>query len=236
MSEFAFCINSDYFARRRKKHRVSIRQTMFYCFTQYEPPPSPPPTPPPPPPTPRPPTLQPPPPPPRPPTQRPPPPPPRPPTPPTIPGDIMILRWWNGDISGQRCVKNITDCLAGIAGGVAGGVGGQTAGAMIGSLAGPVGAFIGAAVGGVVGLAAASIGAKYLSASITQRVFSLPPSEALENAYRCLGVDRSMSNEVINSRYRQLTLKHHPDRGGGRNEWDKLQYSLAIIREARGEA
>lgn len=43
-----------------------------------------------------------------------------------------ILRWWNGEISGARCAKNIVDSMVAIGGGVAGGMGGAAIGGMVG--------------------------------------------------------------------------------------------------------
>lgn len=42
-----------------------------------------------------------------------------------------IRRWWKGEISGKRCLKNIIDTGFTITGGLAGGVAGCTAGAAV---------------------------------------------------------------------------------------------------------
>ena len=148
-----------------------------------------------------------------------------------------IRRWWKGEIEGTRCVKNIIDCGVSVAAGLAGDVGGEIAGAMMGfALAGPIGAGAGALMGGVAGGVASSVAARTLSDRLTQWFFGLPKSESLENAYRFFGLQASASNSDINSAYRQLALQYHPDKPtGDRDKWTKLQYHLAIIREARGE-
>jgi len=148
-----------------------------------------------------------------------------------------IRRWWKGEIKGKRCVKNIVDCGVSVAAGLAGGVGGEVVGAMAGFfIAGPVGAAAGTLIGGVGGGVAASMGARTLSDRLTQWIFGLPKSESLENAYRFFGLKASASNSDINSAYRRLALQYHPDKPtGDRDMWTKLQYHLAIIREARGE-
>ena len=147
-----------------------------------------------------------------------------------------IRRWWRGEISGKRCAKNIVDCGASVAAGLAGGVGGKVAGAMVGgAVFGPVGVAAGALIGAVYGCVAASICAQALSDQLTQWFFDIPRSEALENAYRFLGLPASASNSEINTAYRRMALQYHPDKGGDRDKWTKLQYHLAIIREARGE-
>ncbi|XP_072021719.1 uncharacterized protein [Amphiura filiformis] len=147
-----------------------------------------------------------------------------------------IRRWWKGEITGIRCVKNIIDNGVSVAAGLAGGVGGEMLGATVGfGLAGPLGGAIGAIAGAVGGAMSASTATHTLCDKLTQWFFELPKSEALEAAYNFLSVSPTVSNSEINSRYRHLSLTHHPDRGGDPDSWTQLQYSLAVIREARGE-
>jgi hypothetical protein len=132
--------------------------------------------------------------------------------------------WWRGEISGKRCAKSIIDSLAGVAGGIGG--------AAMGTLIFPVvGTVIGAVVGGVAGTAITSC----LSDWLTQKIFDLPKSVALENAYRFLGLQYGASNNEINSSFRRLALRYHPDKGGNYDDWHKLQYSMAIIKLSKGE-
>ena len=67
-----------------------------------------------------------------------------------------IKKWWNGEISGERCAKILVDGAADSMP-VAGFVGGSTAGAAIGALAGPVGATIGSLIGSAAGAWAGKI-------------------------------------------------------------------------------
>jgi hypothetical protein len=139
-----------------------------------------------------------------------------------------ISSWWKGEISGKRCAKQIIDASAGILGGFGGGA----AGCGIGTAICPgYGTLIGAVVGGIAGSAAASA----LSEWLTSYFFDLPKSVALENAYRFLDLPPSCSNGEINTRYRTLALKYHPDKGGNAEDFHKLQISVAIIKQARGE-
>jgi hypothetical protein len=39
--------------------------------------------------------------------------------------------------------------------------------------------------------------------------------------------------DVIESRYRRLTLKYHPDKGGSYANWHKLGKALADIKKER---
>ncbi|CAF1516095.1 unnamed protein product [Rotaria magnacalcarata] len=139
---------------------------------------------------------------------------------------IMNIRaWWKGEISGQRCVKNLLDDMAT----VAGGMGGAWAGAAAGSIFGPIGTGIGFLAGGVTGCWAAS----QLSKRLTEKLFNLPRSVALENAYRYFGLTQSCSNGDINAAYKRLALVKHPDKGGSKEDFFELQVSLAIIKEHR---
>jgi hypothetical protein len=139
-----------------------------------------------------------------------------------------IRSWWNGEISGKRCAKQIIDASAGILGGYGGGVAGMAVGTAV--LPG-YGTLIGAVTGGVLGSFAASA----LSEWLTKYFFNLPKSVALENAYRFLNLSPSHSNSEINERYRALALQYHPDKGGKVEDFHKLQVSVAIIKQARGQ-
>ncbi len=118
---------------------------------------------------------------------------------------LSIRRWWNGEISGKRCVKNVTDVGVGIGTGVAVGV--------ASSFLTPFGIFVGIAAGSL----AAKL-SKAVSDRLFEKFFGLPRSEALENAFKVLNLSCNSSNEEIARRYRKLCLKHHPDRGGRRED------------------
>lgn len=136
--------------------------------------------------------------------------------------------WWRGEISGKSCAKTIIDSLAGIAGGYGGGI----AGAAVGTLIFPgVGTVIGGAVGGVAGTTITSC----LSDLLTQQIFDLPKTVALEKAYRFLGLQNGASNNEINSSFRRLALRYHPDKGGNREDWCKLQSYMGIMKVSKGE-
>lgn len=137
-----------------------------------------------------------------------------------------IRLWWSGKISGKRCAKNVIDCGVGIAGGAAGGYGG----AALGSVLGTVGMIIGGIVGGIAGSGLANA----LADRLTQTIFDLPKSVALENAYRYLGLPQTASNDDINKRFRTQALTHHPDKEGGSDEkFQLLQSHVGVIKAAR---
>ena len=139
-----------------------------------------------------------------------------------------LRQWWRGEISGARCAKNIIDSLGSMAGGVGGGV----AGAAIGSaVAGPLGTLAGGVIGSLVGAHAANI----LLDRLTQTLFGVPKTVAEENAYAYLGVPMTASNSEVNTAFRRLCLKHHPDKGGRAEEFYVVQVNMATIKVARGD-
>ena len=137
-----------------------------------------------------------------------------------------MRRWWKDEISGQRCAKNIIDSGVGLAAGIGGGFGGAALGTMVFP---GVGTLIGGIVGGVLSAEICS----RISDWITQKIFNLPKSEAVENAYRVLGVPHNTSNSEINTKFRKLCLEHHPDKGGNVEDFYKLQYAMQVLRMSR---
>lgn len=139
-----------------------------------------------------------------------------------------IYDWYNGNISGKRCAKNVIDAALTTAAGVGGGIGG----AALGSFAGPIGIF----AGGVIGGAVAANFANFASDRLTQLLFGLPKEVAVENAYKYLGVACNASNADVNAAFRKLCLKHHPDKGGDKQDFIDLQSCMTVIKKSRGES
>ena len=65
----------------------------------------------------------------------------------------------------------------------------------------------------------------YFFSKILEMVWSLdlPKDQAVENAFSFMNLSHHLSNEEINSRFRQLCLQYHPDKDGDLNEFHKLQ-------------
>ena len=139
-----------------------------------------------------------------------------------------IKKWWKGEISGKRCVKNIIVSSSTALAGVGGGILGAGAGTFI--FPG-----VGTLVGGIVGGIVISGATRLVFDRLTQNLFDLPKGEAVENAYRYLEVNPTASNEEVNIAFRKLCLKHYPNNGGSEAEFFILQNNMAVIREARGE-
>jgi hypothetical protein len=123
---------------------------------------------------------------------------------------------------------------------IGGGIVGATAGSSIvngfglksSSTPMAMGSIVGAVIFGVTSATAAN----KISDWLTQKLFNLPKgADALENAYMFLGLDCGASNDEINSSFRQLALKCHPDKGGSYDDWHKLQVAMTIIKLSKGE-
>ena len=133
----------------------------------------------------------------------------------------------NGEISGKRCVKNIIDDIAT----VAGGMGGACLGGYVVSLFGPIGAFVGAIGGNVIGSVT-----NHISENLTREIFDLPKSEALENCFNFMDLPYDSSNSDINSKYRSLARFYHPDKNPSKlaeEKWRELQICINIIKASK---
>ena len=130
-----------------------------------------------------------------------------------------VKKWWNAEITGKRCAKSIIDD-------------GAKAGGAIGGAAG--GAWIGSAIGGPIGAAVGAATLNALCELLTEAIFDLPKTAALDDAYKFLGLDHKATNDQINKRYRQLALIYHPDKeGGSEDKFIKLHSYVCIIRASR---
>jgi hypothetical protein len=138
-----------------------------------------------------------------------------------------IYRWYKGEITGKRCCKNIVDSTFTVAAGAGGGV----LGAALGSFVGPFGTLAGGVIVGILSSTAANL----LIDRWTQSLFGIPKEEALENAFNFLGVNVTASNNEVNTAYRKLCLKHHPDKGGKVEDFYSIQVYMGVIKAARGE-
>jgi hypothetical protein len=112
---------------------------------------------------------------------------------------------------------------------VLGGFEGAATGASIGVAFG----FVGLVIGGIAGSVLGSLTMGALFKRLTKKIFDVPRSMALENAYNYFGLTVSCSNGQINSAYHRLALEKHPDKGGSKEEFFELQVNLSIIKHHR---
>ena len=124
-----------------------------------------------------------------------------------------------GEMSGEKCIKEVMHATFVEAAGWFGGT---------------IGYYIGGEVGRLFGRWIAKTVVEFVLNFLTQWLFGRPKNEALHNAYRYLGVRETASKREINTAFRKLSLKHHPDSGGSVEKFYCLQYCMAVIKEARG--
>jgi len=138
-----------------------------------------------------------------------------------------ITKWRIGEISGKRCAVRVARSLASVGGTIKG----ITAGALVGSSAGPAGTVVGGFVGGVCGMFLAG----QLVDWLFRRWFKLPQEEAVEKAYRTLGIPCDAPIEEINQAYRGHLKKFHPDNrdGGDLEKFLAAQVAMEVIRSHR---
>ena len=139
--------------------------------------------------------------------------------------DIM-RKWKHREISNRFAGKMIADVLLGVGGGACFGM-------VMGTMAtsGKM-THVATGVGTLIGM--------YLMSShfgwVTSKLFHVPTTLALEQAYRFLDVNHDSSNADINNAYRRKSLKWHPDKNcteEANQNWHKLQLSMSVIRMAR---
>ena len=109
---------------------------------------------------------------------------------------IKIMKsWWKGEISAERCAKNVVDSLATTGGAIGGGIAGRAAARYYGL------GWFGDLAGGFIGAFVGSIMANDLSDRFTPYIFYSSKEMALDNAYKFLGLKHGASNEEINCKY-----------------------------------
>merc|ERR1711894_492501 len=115
-----------------------------------------------------------------------------------------------------------------------GGVGGQYFGGLIGcAFGGPAGAAAGMIAGGVIGGFLGLEAAHSVSPYVTAAFFDIPRTQAIENAYKTLGVKFTATNQEINESFEELNQMYREQGNNGHDNWVKLQYAMAIIHEDR---
>ena len=55
----------------------------------------------------------------------------------------------------------------------------------------------------------------------------------MDNYYSILGVDENASNDVIKKAFRKLSMKHHPDRGGQKDVFQKINEAYQVLSDTQ---
>uniref|UniRef100_A0A914PLC5 Uncharacterized protein n=1 Tax=Panagrolaimus davidi TaxID=227884 RepID=A0A914PLC5_9BILA len=109
----------------------------------------------------------------------------------TAPATLYVYKWYTGEISGKRCVKQVTQVSTTVFGAAGGGYAG-TAAACTNPVTGVV------IVGGVIGCILAALISSYISDKVLSYILALPRDKALENAYNFIGISCNASDEHVN--------------------------------------
>ena len=62
------------------------------------------------------------------------------------------------------------------------------------------------------------------------REFPVAEEEMSHDPFKVLGLKRSASDEDIKTKYRELILIHHPDKGGDHDEFLKVQQAYDFLK------
>ncbi|PRP81909.1 hypothetical protein PROFUN_10617 [Planoprotostelium fungivorum] len=137
----------------------------------------------------------------------------------------MIYEWYHGRADGRRCAAHIATSLSTVAAGV-------VAGQAVVSLSHPLGP-----VSLILGVAAGYYASHYansLTDKLTQRIFGLAPTAALDRAYEFMMLSPNCTNAEVNEQYRKIALLYHPDKEWGSAEhFILLNSHMELIRAAR---
>merc|ERR1719506_1547360 len=95
-----------------------------------------------------------------------------------------------------------------------------------------IGGIVGAVVGGVAG---AVLGGWTASKALDTFLGggTCEQRAALRKAYRQLGLDKDAPNNVVRAKYLQLTEEKHPNKGGDKDEFVKINAAYEIIRASQ---
>ena len=144
--------------------------------------------------------------------------------------------WWKGEISGERCAKNVADSLVATAGAISGGMAGRTAARYWGL------GWFGDLAGGLVGAFIGRKMANEISDRFTPNIFYSSKEMALDNAYKFLGLKHGASNEQINCKYECLKEyleskeKYEPGKQDEcKKQMHELELSMVIIKLSKGK-
>merc|ERR1719408_549012 len=136
--------------------------------------------------------------------------------------------YWKGDIDGAQLAESTTKNLAAMGVGCLGGYGGAVVGAEVGLIAGPVGAVVGGVAGAIVGdnVASGALNSLLGGGTCEQRA-------TLRKAYRELGLEQGASNADVRAKYLKLSREKHPDRGGNKQDFVKINAAYELIRASQ---
>ncbi|CAL1129005.1 unnamed protein product [Cladocopium goreaui] len=133
-----------------------------------------------------------------------------------------IRMYWKGEIDGYKCAENLASSFGAAAAGFAGGAGAVA----LCAGAGPWGLIFAGLAGGVLASGLTTMGVK----SLFQSLFGTDRDRALEKAYATLELKQGASPHEVRHAYLTLAKKAHPDKGGNREDFIKINSAYELIR------
>ena len=133
-----------------------------------------------------------------------------------------IRSYWKGEIDGYKCAENLTSSFASVGAGFAGGAGAVA----LCAGAGPCGLIFAGVAGGVLATGLTALGVR----AIFQGMFGTDRDRALDKAYGVLGLKGRPAPECIRQSYLRLARENHPDKGGDKEEFIKINSAYELIR------
>lgn len=128
-------------------------------------------------------------------------------------GAVGIIAFYNlwcynkGTRTLERAKKSFIDNSAAI---VVGNIAGCVANVILSCIFGPLGFWLGLAVQAAVGWGVGAVTRHYVDKWTTE-YYNIPKAEAIENAYKTLGVTKDATDKEINKKCREMSREHHPD-------------------------
>ena len=142
---------------------------------------------------------------------------------------LAVKSWMKGEISGEQCLYYVieTTFIEG-ATAVGGAIGNYIASTYLGTDWSDTGRSAGRWLAKSV--------VQFILNFLKQNLFGRSKDEALSNAYRILGVEKTASTEEINTAYQKLARTYNPKTSSESEEkFFIYQFTMAVIKEARGE-
>ena len=133
-----------------------------------------------------------------------------------------IQSYWKGEIDGYKCAENLTTSFLSLSAGFAGWAGAVA----LCAGAGPCGLIFAGVAGGVLATGLTALGVR----AIFQGMFGTDRDRALDKAYGVLGLKGRPAPECIRQSYLRLARENHPDKGGDKEEFIKINSAYELIR------
>ena len=133
-----------------------------------------------------------------------------------------IRMYWKGEIDGYKCAENLAWSFGAAAAGFAGGAGAVA----LCAGAGPWGLLFAGFAGGILASGVTTMGIKLLF----QSLFGTDRDRALKQAYEILKLKQGAAPDEIRHAYVSLARKVHPDKGGDKEAFIKINSAYELIR------